>query len=107
VGPSKLIQAEAEANTTDGNWHPQDSLTPGRNQGKINVPTAIRKGTDRMNVPNGPGILKGPPRLGQRSGCSGKVLAHLQGSQPLGGTLSHWQPWKAMRRTRTDKAPFY
>ena len=31
---------------------------PGRNYGEINVPTVVRKGTGRMNVPSGPGTPK-------------------------------------------------
>jgi hypothetical protein len=61
-GPSRLIQAEAEAIPKDDDKCPQDTPALERNQGKINVPTIVRKGTGRMNVPNRPGTPKRPPR---------------------------------------------
>jgi hypothetical protein len=36
---------------------------PGKNWGKINVPTVTKMGTGRMNIPNKPGTPKRPLRL--------------------------------------------
>jgi hypothetical protein len=61
IGPNKLIQAETIPQ--GNNKCPQDIPTPGKNWGKTNVPTVIRKGTGRMTVPNRPGTPKRLPRL--------------------------------------------
>jgi hypothetical protein len=65
------------------------------------VPTVIRKGTGRMNVPNGPGTPKRPPRPEAEARLSKKNISP-PAREPATGRkmLSVWQAWKAMRRTR-------
>jgi hypothetical protein len=108
VGPSKLIQAEAEAILKYGNKCLQDAPDLGRRYGKINVPTVIRKDTGRMNVPDGPGTPKSPPRPEARDRLSWENIIPPAG-EPVSGkkTLSGWWAWKATRRNRTDQAPFF
>jgi hypothetical protein len=60
--PSELIQAEAEAIPENDDRCLQDAPALGRNWGEINVPTVIRKGNGRMNVPNRTGTPRRPPR---------------------------------------------
>jgi hypothetical protein len=102
--PCELIQAEAQAVTTDGDQCPQDASTLGRSQGEINVPTVVRKGTGQVNVPNGPGTPKTPQTRSRGQVVQGKY-------QPIHGEPERktlvWHPWKAMRRDRTDQTPFY
>jgi hypothetical protein len=69
------------------------------------VPTVIRKGTGIMNVPNGSGTPKRPPRPGAEPELLRENIIPPTG-KPLEETLSDWQPWKAMRRNRTNGAPF-
>jgi hypothetical protein len=66
-------------------------------------------GTGRMNVPNGPVTPKGPPDERQRSGCQRKISAHPPKGDPAPGrkVVLDWQDWKAMRKTRTEQAPFH
>jgi hypothetical protein len=70
------------------------------------VPTVIRKGTGIMNVPNGSGTPKRPPRPGAEPELLRENISPPTG-KPLEETLSDWQPWKAMRRNRTDGPLFY
>jgi hypothetical protein len=58
--PCELIQAKTEAITVQDTQHPAQ-FTPGRNEGKINALTVVRKGTRRMNIPTGQRLTKGPP----------------------------------------------
>jgi hypothetical protein len=62
MGLSKTIQAEAEAILEDSSRCLQGTSALGRNWGKINMPTVVRKGTGRINVPNRSGTPKRPPR---------------------------------------------
>jgi hypothetical protein len=87
----------------------QDTPSLWRNQGEINVPTVIKKGTGKMNVPNRPGTPKRPPRLEAEAKLLKENISPPTTGKPVSGRiiLSVWQAWKAIRTTRTDQAPFY
>jgi hypothetical protein len=72
------------------------------------VPTVVRKGIGRMNDPDGPRTSKRPPRLEAEARSSKENISQLaEEPAPERKTLSVWQAWKAMRKIRTDRAPFY
>jgi hypothetical protein len=72
------------------------------------MPTVIKKDIGRMNVPSGPGTLKRPLRLEAGARSLKENISPLTGKSTSGRkTLSVWKAWKAMRRTRTNQAPFY
>jgi hypothetical protein len=107
VGPSEKIQAEAEAIPESDGKCSQDTPTLGRNWGKINVPTVIRKGIGRMNVPSVPGTPRNHSRLEPEARSSKEKISPPAGEPAGRKTLSVWQAWKGMRKTRTDWSPFY
>jgi hypothetical protein len=72
------------------------------------VPTVVRKGTGRMNVPNRPRTHKRPPGPEAEARFLKENISPPTGeSAPGRKTVSDWQAWKALRRTRTDWVPFY
>jgi hypothetical protein len=68
VGTSEQIQAEAEAIPKCDSKCPQDAPALGRNWGETNVPTVIRKGIGRMDVPRRLETPKRPPDYRQGPG---------------------------------------
>jgi hypothetical protein len=72
------------------------------------VLTVVRKDIGRMNVPSRPGIPKKPSRLEAEARLLKENIS-LPAGEPAPGrkTLLFWQAWKAMRKTRTEQAPFY
>jgi hypothetical protein len=62
MGSHNLLQAEAETIPEDDGRCLQGTPALGKNGSEINVPTVIRKGTGRMNVPNESGTPKKSPQ---------------------------------------------
>jgi hypothetical protein len=99
MGSDKLIQENAEVIPKDGDKCSQSARALGRNWVKINVPTVVRKGNGRINVPSESGTPKRSPRLEAEARLSNKSISPPTGEPAPGRkTLSVWQAWKAMRR---------
>jgi hypothetical protein len=108
VGTGRLIQIDAEAITVDSDQCPWDAPALRRNKRKTNVPTVIRKSTGRVNVPNRPETPQRPPRPEAEAKLSRESISLPTGRPaPWKKTLLDWQRWKAIRRNKTDNAPFY
>jgi hypothetical protein len=72
------------------------------------VPIVIRKGIGRKNAPSGSGTYKKLSRLEAEARLLKKDISPSTG-EPASGKkiLSARQVWKAMRKTRIDRASFY
>jgi hypothetical protein len=74
----------------------------------VSVPIVIRKDTGKMNVPNGPGTPRKPPRPEAEAEFLKESIGLLRREATPGRkTSSGWPLLRIMRRTRTDRAPFY
>jgi hypothetical protein len=72
------------------------------------VLTAIKKDTGKMNVPNGPGTLRRPPRPEAEAKLLKESISLLRGEAAPGRKNSlDWPLLRIIRRTRMDWAPFY
>jgi hypothetical protein len=72
------------------------------------VPTVVRKDTGKMNVPNGPGALRKPPRPEAEAKLLNESIGLLRGEAATGRKTSpSWPLLRIMRRTRMNWAPIY
>jgi hypothetical protein len=92
--------AEKEDIPNDGSQSPWNSLTL-----ETSVPTVIRKDTGKINVLNGPGILRRLPRPEAETELLKESIGLLRGEEAPGRmTLSSWPILRTVRRTRMDQA---
>jgi hypothetical protein len=81
--------------STHWGWQPVPLGHPGKNWGKINVPTVTKMGNERMNVPNKPGTPRRPPRSEAEAEFSRESISLPAGRLAPGKkTLLDWQPWR-------------